>query len=169
MIICRVAGYMYCTQLVGLGGCAVFTRATMLASIHCLSGAPRGRTQCVVPASSRSGASPQMSATTQEAERRERLKQLFGEDFKDDEAKELSRVTKVEQPEAEPEAPAWMVDPRTPINSDEVDSVEQRIKRLTLWLEDGGVDMEKILLVRASVDEEKIVLVAAEDLSLIHI
>lgn len=104
-----------------------------------------------------------MSATSQEAERRERLKQLFGEDFKDDEAKELSRVTKVEQPEAEPEAPAWMVDPRRPINSDEVDSVEQRIKRLTLWLEDGGVDMEKILLVRASVDEEKIVLVAAED------
>ena len=84
-----------------------------------------------------------MSATSQEAERRERLKQLFGEDFKDDEAKELSRVTKVEQPEAEPEAPAWMVDPRRPINSDEVDSVEQRIKRLTLWLEDGGVDMER--------------------------
>ena len=49
-----------------------------------------------------------------EAARKERLKQMFGADFKTDAEKELARsepVRQTPQPEAPPE---WMVDPQAP-------------------------------------------------------
>ena len=117
----------------------------------------------VPPTPARIAASPMlMSTTSQEEERKERLKQLFGDDFKDAEERELSRVQKVQQPEAPEEAPEWMVDPRRPVDESAL-AFEERAKRFQLWLEAGGVNLDKILLVRASADDERPVIVAAED------
>ena len=76
-----------------------------------------------------------------EDERQEKMRQLFGAGFKTDEDKELSRVTRVEQPEpAQQEAPEWMQRP-VPVPAD------WRTQRFGLWLEDSGVDMQNVLLV----------------------
>lgn len=86
------------------------------------------------------------------SERKEKLRQLFGDTYQDDLDKELSRVTKVEQPQrnkAEPQ-PEWM----------QPQSDGQR--RFTLWLEAGGVSMEKVVLVPAD-DGRRTAVVTASD------
>ena len=77
---------------------------------------------------------PCMMARTEE-ERKEQLAALFGNKFNDVTAKELMRVTKVEQPKAPEEAPEWMK-PQT-----------EGAQRLTLWLEDGGVNLDNFVLI----------------------
>ena len=108
---------------------------------------------------------PRMMGAAQqreEAERKERLQQLFGKDFKDDVAKELARVKGVRQPEAPEAPPDWMVDPREGPKLDASD-LEFGAKRMTLWLEDGGVNMEKILLVQAG--ERRLAVVTSRDVA----
>ena len=93
----------------------------------------------LTPATSRLAAPPQLLASS-EAERRERLKQLFGGAYRD----ELERVTKVEQPKKNeaPAPPEWMLP-----KPEGEETLEWSAKRLTLWLEDNGVNMEQVLLV----------------------
>jgi len=96
-----------------------------------------------------------------DAERRKRLKQLFGDDFNDPVAKELSRVTTVEQPSLNKDVkppPEW-TEPR-PAEA-ELSPMQWNAKRMTLWCEDRDIDMEKILLV--PVDETRLSVVTAKD------
>ena len=93
-----------------------------------------------------------MADAESEAQRKEKLRQLFGDSFKDDVEKELSRVTKVEQPDAQPEAPEWMM-PQS-----------EGVQRLTLWLEAGGVNMDKIVLVQSN-DARGMAVVTATDVA----
>ena len=72
--------------------------------IHAVSPSLRMRSA----ASARRYSSPALDAGKDEAERKERLRQLFGPDFKDSDEKELARVPmpRVDQPPASPEAPS---------------------------------------------------------------
>jgi hypothetical protein len=79
-----------------------------------------------------------------ELERRERMKQLFGEDYVTQEERELGRVQGVEQPQAPEAPPEWMT-----LEREFGKSLENRARRLTLWLEDRGVDMSQVLVVPA--------------------
>ena len=120
------------------------TMLLALAAAH-PAGRPRPTTRLAGP--------PQLLASS-EAERRERLKQLFGGEYKD----ELARVTKVEQPKQNeaPAPPEWTL----PKPEGEED-VEWSVKRMTLWLEDNGVNMEQVLLVRN--DDGRISAVTAQN------
>ena len=103
-------------------------------------------------------AAPKMSGAGEDEEaRQERLKQLFGDTFKDVEDRELARVTEVKQPrKAEPPpVPAWATAP-------EGSPEEWRATRLFLWLEDAGVKLDNVLIVRT---EGRFALVSAQEVA----
>jgi hypothetical protein len=91
--------------------------------------------------------------------RKETLRQLFGDNFRDAEERELRRVTKVEQPRPADPQPEWMeaapgaAAPR-----------EWRAQRLQLWLEDRGVNLEKVLVV-SEAGGQQLALVTATDVA----
>ena len=96
-----------------------------------------------------------MMAERTEAERLEKLKQLFGTDYKDEAQKELARVTEVAQPAQPEELPGWV----SPQRDGSV--VDEGAQRLALWLEDGGCRLDKVDLVE--VGEGQMALVTATD------
>lgn len=102
----------------------------------------------------RCAAAPRMAS---DEERKRKLRQLFGDGFKDGVEKELARVTTVKQPaNAQPEVPPdWMVDPAP--STKESSWVAERF---TLWLEDKGVNLDKIFIVPA--DEGQLSVVTAK-------
>ena len=88
------------------------------------------------------------------------LRDAFGINYKDAEEKELARVTKVEQqsPEAD-SVPEWM----KPAPEDESDE-SWAVRRMMLWLEAEGVQMEQVYLVPQSTgDTGKLALITAKD------
>ena len=89
-------------------------------------------------------ASPRLAAGESEAERQDRLKQLFGDDFKDKEAKELARTTTVVQPKRPEPMPEWMEPQPEGVSS----LRDWEVERVTLWLEASGVNTDKVLVVR---------------------
>ena len=72
------------------------------------------------------------------------MRQLFGDDFMTPEERELGLVQAVEQPEAPEAPPEWMT-----LEREFGEGLENRARRLTLWLEDRGIDMSKVLVVAA--------------------
>jgi len=98
---------------------------------------------------------PQLLELPSQDEKSQKLRQLFGNDFKDLEEQELSRVTKVVQPRRQPLPPEW-ASPRP----DGLSTAEWAVQRMTSWLEDQSVDMSKIFLV--PVQDRRIGVVVAE-------
>ena len=94
---------------------------------------------------------------TLKAERAEKMRQLFGGDYMTEEAKELARVTTVVQPQKAEPMPEWT----NPVP----EGMSERawaIKRMALWLEDAGVDLDKVDLVPTA-DKQSLALVTATD------
>lgn len=82
-----------------------------------------------------------MQEYDKEAERKKRLKQLFGEDFRTPEEEELARATDLEQPvRVEDPTPEWAKPRPDGLQSKR----EWDAKRLTFWLEDSGVEMDAV-------------------------
>jgi len=111
-------------------------------------------------APSRLAGPPRLAQQLSEEERRKRLKQLFGENFRTpqeiDEAlsAEIEESLRRKMREAEPE-PEW-----TKPRPDGLQSKrEWDGKRLTFWLEDSGVKMDKVNV--TCVDERRLELVTA--------
>ena len=105
---------------------------------------------------SRVGRGP-ILAQESEAERQERLKQLFGGTYQDEVARELARVTTVVQPQPVTPPPEWTEAP-----ADGQQTFEWIVKRYSLWLEDLGVNLDNILLVP---DGNRIAVVTSRDVS----
>jgi len=105
---------------------------------------------------------PRLSAAADaEAERKERMQQLFGGDYKDETAKELARVAKVEQPAKPEPVPEWTLGPSDGESTAERDWAT---RRLTLWLEERGqVDLDKVLIVQT--ESNRLALATAKDVS----
>ena len=102
----------------------------------------------------RLAAPPRLAEQVSDETRRDRLKQLFGGDFRD----ELSRSSPVKQdrPRKAPEDPKWKtMENATPDRA-------WRAERYTLWLQDRGVKMDKVEVVEAS-DDRRLALITAED------
>lgn len=91
--------------------------------------------------------------STTDAERRQRLRDLFGGEYKDAEERELARVpmSQVRQPRPAEPAPGW---------KQQQPEDDNRAQRLTLWLEDAGVRLDRVLLVPAG---ERVAVVTACD------
>ena len=81
------------------------------------------------------------------------MQQLFGDNFADATQRELARTTKVEQPKKAEPAPEWMA----PRPEDDAAQRDWDMQRMSLWLDDRGVNMDKVMLVKA--DEGRLVLV----------
>jgi hypothetical protein len=110
------------------------------------------RAACPQPLSR--SASPQLcdgSPTDQATRSQEKLRQLFGDDYKDAAAKELSRVTSVQQPKPADEVPEWQ------------QPQPDGVRRMTLWLESVGVNLDNVVLVEA--EAGRMALVAATDVT----
>ena len=109
----------------------------------------------LAPSASRLAGPPRLSAEPSEtdAEKRKRMQQLFGDNFQDETARELARSTKVEQPKKAEQPPDWM----QPAPEDDEALRDWDMQRMALWLDDRGVNMDKVMLVKA--DEGRLVLV----------
>jgi len=96
------------------------------------------------------------AATEADAERRQRLRDLFGGDYMNEEERELARVpmTSIRQPKPAEPAPKW---------KQQQPEGDARASRLSLWLEARGVSLDRVLLVPAG--ERRIAVVTATDVS----
>ena len=102
-------------------------------------------------------APPRLSEQVSDDTRRDKLKQLFGGDYRD----ELSRSSPVKQDRPRkkaPEDPKW----KTMLPEDDTPDRAFRAERYTLWLQDRGVKMDKVEVVEAA-DDRRLALVTAED------
>ena len=89
----------------------------------------------------------------EEAARREKMKQLFGIE---DTRGAIKQVKK-----KEPEVPEWRKATQ-PEGASGAANPEWRANWLTLWLQDSGISMDKVLLVEQA-DERRLALVTAQD------